>query len=307
MRCPYLREAQVKFCRASAFKKMIVRTPDTGGQERCVSPDWVSCSMAKQRNEDHPSQSHCPFLHEMLSQYCSVSAVKTFIPYSDSQSSSCSNEGHRYCDAFVSLVNAGTQPAVGSDVRESVNDIPMPGLLFYARNHMWLDNTDESSCHVGIDAFLAWVIGTVDRITFLTTQETGRPVAVLTVGGVDLHMVFRNAMEITGINMHLRSHPEKITSEPYSLGWLFKGVRTKEAGKGSAIDAGLLRGQNARAWMTQEMKKMTTFVHEHVAENRVMADGGTFARGFLREINRDAALRVYNDFFSPQVAGRMMP
>jgi len=253
MRCPYLREAQVKFCRASAFKKMIVRTADTSGQEKCVSPDWVSCSIAKQHSEDHPSQSHCPFLHEMLAQYCSVSPVRTFVPYSDSQFSRCSNESHKYCEAFMLLANAGTQiGATPSDrtisserVQELVGGFPMPGKLFYAQNHMWLDHTDDSSCHVGIDAFLAWVIGTVDRITFLTPQETGCPVAVLTVGGVDLHMAFRNAMDVTGINMYLRSHPEKITAEPYSLGWLFKGVCKKTFGKGNNIDTGLLQGKSA--------------------------------------------------------------
>jgi len=52
---------------------------------------------------------------------------------------------------------------------------------------------------------------------------------------------------------------------------------------------------------------MTTFVHDRVAETSLIADGGTFAKGFLRVINRDTALRVYNEFFSPQAERREMP
>jgi glycine cleavage system H lipoate-binding protein len=306
MRCPYLREAQIKFCRASPFKKMILRTPSEGEQERCVSPDWISCGIAKQHSEDQPSQSHCPFLHEMLAQYCSISPVRTFVPYSDSPISRCSNESHKYCEAFLSLSNAATHSGTGEGFQQSVEGIPMPGRLAYAQNHMWIDN-DDSVCHVGIDAFLAWAIGKVDRIAFPTSQGKSRPIAVLTVGGVDLRMVFRNIIDVTGINMYLRSHPEKITSEPYSLGWLFEGVCRKHPGEGSDIDSGLLRGKNAREWMSREIERMTTFVHDRLAETCLMADGGTFARGFLRELNCDAALRVYNEFFSLEAVGRVTP
>ncbi len=302
MRCPYLCDAQIKFCSASAFKKTILRTPYAGEQDKCVSPDWVSCEIAKQHSEDLQNQSQCPFLHENLAQYCSISPVRTFVPFSDSPSSRCVNDCHKYCEAFMSLANAGTKPTTGEGIQRSVEGIPMPGRLFYAQNHMWLDHNDESICHVGIDAFLAWTIGTVDRILFLTSQDNGRPIAVLTVGGVDIRMVFRNAMEITGINMYLRSHPEKITSDPYSLGWLFEGVCRKHPGKGNDVETGLLRGNKARVWMSKEIERMTTFVHERVAETCLMADGGTFAQGTLREMNYDSALRMYNEFFSPEVA-----
>jgi len=305
MRCPYLREAQIKFCRASSIKKMILRTPNTGQDERCVSPDWVSCGIAKQHSEDQPSQSHCPFLHEMLAQYCSITPVRTFVPYSDSPSSRCVNESHKYCETFMSLANAGTQPSISEGAKRTVEDIPMPEQLSYARNHMWLDHTDESTYHVGIDAFLAWTIGTVDRIIFLTSAEKGGPIAVLTVGGVDLRMEFRNPMDITGTNMYLRSHPEKITSEPYSLGWLFEGVCRKQ--KGNDIDAGLIRGKKARMWMSKEIERMTNFVYKQTAAARLMPDGGTFVRGSLREMNSESALRMYNEFFSPEAAGRVTP
>jgi glycine cleavage system H lipoate-binding protein len=313
MRCPYLREAQVKFCRASAYKKLIVRSADAGAPEKCASPAWSSCGIAKQHAEDHPSLSHCPFLHEMLTQYCFLSPSRTYVPYSDSNLSRCGNEGHKYCETYMSLANAGLHPGPGPSDR-SITDggnerlesgLSVPSHLFFARNHMWLDRSGETICHVGIDALLAWAIGWVDRITFLTTRGRVHPTAVLTVGEVDLHMAFCNEIDVTGINMCLRSRPEKITSEPYGLGWLFKGVCRKDPEKGNDISDGLLRDKDAGAWMAGEMERMTAFVHDRITETRLMPDGGMCARGFMREMNREGALRVYNEFFSPYAEGRV--
>ena len=48
-----------------------------------------------------------------------------------------------------------------------VDGIPVPLNLAYAPNHMWLDVGDDGCRHVGIDAFLARIIGTVDAISFV--------------------------------------------------------------------------------------------------------------------------------------------
>jgi len=41
----------------------------------------------------------------------------------------------------------------------------MPGGLFYARNHMWLDINADRDCHIGFDALLASVLGDVGRVS----------------------------------------------------------------------------------------------------------------------------------------------
>lgn len=309
MRCPFLREAQVKFCRASAFKKMIVRTADQPGHERCSSPGWLSCPVAKQHHEDQPDQSHCPFLQESLVQYCTAAPMSKFIPYTEAQLSRCGNEAHRYCEAFLSLAQPPPIPGsslstVPSTDEAMVEGIEVPDNLAYAPNHLWLDRGMDGSCHIGIDAFFAKVLGHLDGLSFITWKGVARPTAVLTVRGIDLQLAFPNPMAITGVNAHLRSHPEKIISEPYGAGWLFEGMEAKgwSFQENQGIDAGLIRGAEARAWMARESSRLSSFIHEEVTHVQgggfaLMADGGTPSDDLLQYLTREEALQLFNKFF----------
>ena len=103
MRCPFLREAQVKFCCASEFKKMIVRSQGDESNEICSSSAYAACPSVKQRHEELPSQAHCPFLQESLVQYCSGASVVKYVPYSDPSLSRCGTSSHRYCELFLMI------------------------------------------------------------------------------------------------------------------------------------------------------------------------------------------------------------
>jgi len=120
MRCPLLREAQVRFCTASPYRKLIVRLPVKPEQERCSSAEYVLCSSARQHFEERPSADHCPFLQESLMQYCGAAAVPKFIPYSEAVASRCTGDGHNTCAAFAALAthNPSTRrKAVGNAQR----------------------------------------------------------------------------------------------------------------------------------------------------------------------------------------------
>lgn len=317
MRCPFLREAQVKFCRASAFKKMIVRTADHTGDERCSSPEWVSCPVAKHHHEDWPDQSHCPFLQESLVQYCTAAPMSKFVPYTEAQLSRCGNEAHRYCEAFLTLAQPPvSQPSVPATIASMdegwVDGIQVPENLAYAPNHLWLDVGTDGTCHIGIDAFFAKVLGHIDRLSFVTWKGIARPTAVLTVRGIDLNLAFPNPISITGVNAYLRSHPEKIISEPYGAGWLFEGTQAKGLSEheNRGIEAGLIRGKQAREWIAQESRRFASFVHEEVAHTQgegfvLMADGGTPSSDLLQYLTREEALQLFNEFFSPHANWRL--
>ena len=62
-----------------------------------------------------------------------------------------------------------------------------------------------ASCHLGVDAFLARLVGEVERLTFLTVKGDVRPAVVLTVGGVDLTLVFAQPLPLVAANTRLRS------------------------------------------------------------------------------------------------------
>lgn len=335
MRCPFLREAQVKFCCASEFKKLIARgqskMPNAGDDlsaERCSSPAYVDCPSAKQRCEDLPSQDHCPFLQESLCQYCSAASVVKYVPYSDPSLTRCGTSSHRYCELLMTMQNPKlltphdvVAPEVDSSEDDAsgywmVDGIQTVGWLFYSRNHMWADIDEDGTCHVGIDAFLSRVLGKVDKLTFATTGSEHNPAFSVTVNGVDLQMIFPNRMVVSSINAHLRADPNRVVSDPYTLGWLFEGksISNNEAStKGGRVDnapmkRGLIHGNSAKSWMQEETRRLTEFVQErsvekHAKGQRLMADGGLFTDNILDCLSREEILLLYNEFFSPRQGG----
>lgn len=322
MRCPFLREAQVKSCRASAFRKMIVRMPGQLNNERCSSPEYVNCPAAKQHHEDQPSLVHCPFLNESLVQYCAAGSVTKYIPYSEAVLSHCGTESHKYCELYLALANPDQANFHEFDVAEKnldvdrtkehvVDDVRVPGWLWYSPNHMWLDVNADGCVHVGIDAFLAKILGSLERLSFVTTKGINRPTVVFTVNGVDLQMVFPNQLNITNLNSYLRTNSSKMFSDPYTLGWLFEGTEVRDASskKESSLYNGLVSGASAVAWMQDEIKRITQLAHQlsHKADAQgsvLMADGGGVQHGIVQHLTRDEILHLFNEFFSPLASRR---
>jgi glycine cleavage system H lipoate-binding protein len=297
MRCPFLREAQVKFCRGAVSSKMIMRTSADGAHERCTSDAWPACAAARQHHQEHAPANRCPFLHESLVQYCAAAPVSKFVPYSDDPSARCLDDRHGYCDVLLSLE--------GGRVARSNGDPAtwVPDQRLFTPNHLWLDIAPDGHWHLGVDAFFGHVAGRVDAISFLQqpSASPGRPTAVLTVGGLDLQVVFPIALTVTATNTRLRSQCERLISEPYTGGWLFEGTSRP----GTVDLNGLRSGKPVQQWMTQELHRLTTVVQVQAARSSgLWNDGGVPVTGVLRHLDRPSALSVYAEFFSPFVAWR---
>lgn len=299
MRCPFLREAQVKWCCASPFRTMIVRPATVANDERCSGKDWLACPVAKQHCEERPTVDRCPFLQESLVQYCSSTPHPKYIPYSEGSLSRCANERHRYCEVFLSAEDPGFEGHPDSGAHAFGQS------MSYAPNHLWLDTHVDGTCHIGIDSFLAGVLQRVETLSFVTSKGTCYPTVVCSVRGVDLQLTFPARMELTGTHTHLRSRLTDLVEHPYTLGWLFEG---KECQDGS--DRNLRRpncefiaGIDAKKWMAAESKRLTEFVNTHILATRheglpTMADGGEFSSDLLSHLTREEILQLFLGFFT---------
>jgi glycine cleavage system H lipoate-binding protein len=261
-----------------------------------------------------------------LVQYCSASPVTKFIPYSATAVTRCGNDNHHYCELYFSntmsditfaaqkMKGNGRAQVSGSASAYSADGLSIPGHLWYAPNHLWLDISPDSRVHVGVDGFMARALGPVDRINYVTQRGHGRPTAVLTLAGVDLHIVFPATMMITGTNSSLRNQPGKLSSDPYTLGWLFEGVGPvfSADGRRQRAQAALLSGERAAPWMQEEVRRLVSTLQEFQGrdsakpqEGPTMADGGSFTEGVLHLLEREEILAVYNEFFSSYAAQRV--
>jgi glycine cleavage system H lipoate-binding protein len=299
MLCPFLKEAQVRFCERSPVRKFIPATAAAADLEKCLTPAYASCSAYRHNPPAGTDGSRCPYLQESLVQYCGASPVTKFVPYSESLLSRCGTDAYRYCPLYLDLAHperSSGAPQTDAAAYECIVDgILTPQSLYYSPNHLWLDLAGDGPLHIGIDAFLARVLGKVRQVHFVTSRGHERPAVVFTIDGLDLQVVFPKPVTLTGCNVYLRSDPARITSEPYTLGWLFEG-----SAPGWNPSPDLLTGPAVRGWMRHEVRRMTEFVQRHCgASPHLMADGGVFSRDVLEHLTRDVRLQLFNEFFSP--------
>jgi len=298
MRCPLLRDEKVRSCRAAPFRKSLARSASGGEEGRCSTPAHAFCPVAP-RGRESRSGPCCPFLEETFVQFCAAAPVPTYVPWSSSPEARCGHDGHRFCESFRAAAgDAGRGPAHPSTGAAAtvadVEGVPAPGWLYYAENHAWLDPGDDDLWHLGLDAFLARVVGSVERLAFLAVRAPARPAVVLTVRGVDLTLVFPRGQGIVAANTRLRSRLDRLTADPYGLGWLFT-VRAPA----TPSFAGLRRGAAAREWMANEVRRLEGLVHACLASrgDRLAADGGRLVPDLLARLEREEALRLLADLF----------
>lgn len=319
MKCPFLRSANVRYCDASAYRKMILEAASRSAGERCSTSAWSDCPAAESRLIGQRCGDRCPFLHDAQAEFCGAAGVTKYIPASHDVLSRCNSDGHLYCEVYLLHADPtgdrlpevhkrrDTDPVV-----PDVDGIPVPVDRWYSSNHMWLAVADDGVCHVGIDGFLASVIGTAEQISFVSTRGGTRPMAVITVGGVDLSLAFPHALHGLSANVYLRTRPEKLTADPYGAGWLFEGVEPSGGDAPGAVLTGLLHGREAAAWIRAEASRLTQFVHECASRpaadgTQYVADGGIAIEGVASHLDRGDLLNLFNEFFSsqPSIGGRV--
>jgi glycine cleavage system H lipoate-binding protein len=295
MSCPFLQETSQRSCRADPIRKLVVSSGPPSRDERCSSLGFHQCPAFRTSGLSPSDSEKCPLLDERHVRYCSAASIPHYVPWSE-QAGQCGGSGHRHCDLWLSMIRPRLS---GHASREpEVNGIAVPPELWYSPNHLWLESDGDGACHIGIDAFLVRVLAKVDHITFVTLGGVQQPSVVLNVCGIDCTLVFPNKLMITGVNSHLRHAPERLIADPYGAGWLFEGWPVPSPDHGER--AGLISGEQCRAWIKSEVDRLADFVH-HLDPN-TMNDGGTPADGFIQHLSREEVLRLFHGFCAPNAA-----
>jgi glycine cleavage system H lipoate-binding protein len=274
MACSFLKEGRARYCHAAPVQKLILDGPGVAADGgRCASPEYRQCELAA---TNPAQQERCPHLEEVRVQYCGASPVTKLVPFSDSQVSSCTSTGYRYCDSYLLLARP--------------HAMTPPAHLLYTPNHFWLDAEESGLCHIGIDRFLASVAGCVDGVTFVTSHGAHCPALTLTVHGVEWPMSFPNPLLIQKVNGRVRSDPARLTADPYGAGWLFEGWELP-----GRTRAGLISGPQGAAWLAEEQERLAREIHETHA---LGCDGGLPVSGVARLLSRKHLVCLFQRFLS---------
>lgn len=293
MQCPFIRETRVRSCRSAGIRKLIPELSGRVPSDRCASSAWRECAWCTE-SALHQVAPVCPLWEESLVQYCSAAPVTKFVPYSEPLLSRCGSDAYRYCELYLDVMRAARQ---ASSPAHSLN---APEDLLFTRNHWWLDAAGDGPCHLGIDAFLARLLGPVERVGFATPHGVARPTVVLTVRGVDFSATFPEIIPIEAPNLHLRTDPSRLTNEPYSLGWIYEGLI--DAGQRRRLRESLLDSEAAVRRMDDDARLVNQAIQTRLSPG-LAADGGLFAPGLLAEVDREEALVLFNDFCPPLAGG----
>ena len=297
VRCPFLVEGTALGCGLAPFRKLVPGQAVAEHDQCCSSKTWRSCALIREHSasvdDDDRNEAVCPFLEETPVCSCAAASSSKLIPRTSTAVDRCLGDSHRYCDVFL---ENGARPAAAG--------IAVPRGLAIAQNHMWLDVGPDESCHVGVDAFLIRVLGTVDEVIFLSSCGVSSPSVALTVAGATLMLVFPQVLQITRVNRALQRHPGDLVTDPYGLGWLYEGGTIEPANRmtSSARAAGLRRGADAEAWMAAEVARLSRHVRS-LDERRygqvgpVAADGGEAATAFASHLDRAELLEIFSLFF----------
>ena len=287
MSCPFLRETVVRSCDAAPLRKPLANVCEPGATDKCSSAEHASCPVFRARGGVETGA--CSFFHESPVQYCGAASVTRYLPYSPAEATRCGSEAYRYCDAYLAL----QRPYSGDEVSA-------PEHLYYTPNHLWLDVGESGLCHVGIDGLLARLLGSIERVSYLTSNGTRRPGAVVRVCGVDWPLVFPNSLLIDRTNAQLRADPSRITRDPYGAGWMFAGYQPPGADPAASR---LVHGRHAVAWMSQEARRLTDWLQRRLAarmgEPQLACDGGWIAEGAAHLLRREELFDVLHEFFAP--------
>jgi glycine cleavage system H lipoate-binding protein len=273
MPCPFLREGRAQYCHAADMRKLILEGPGASSGGRCVSSAYRECALVQEKGV---ALDRCPHLEEIHVQYCGAAPTQKLVPFSESQLSRCGGDGYRFCDSYLTLARPH-------------HPLEPPPDVMYAPNHLWLDVGEDGQCHVGIDAFLAHVVGSLDGVTFVTLRGTHQPLVALTVQGVEWPLRFPNPMLIEATNSHARIDPKRVTADPYGTGWLFEGWEVPDKTR-----RGLRSGRQSAAWMAEERQRLDRYVHEVALP---AADGGAVMPGVARLLPRADVVRIFQEFF----------
>ena len=294
MQCPFLKETRVRWCRAAGIRKPIPEAQSDDAACRCLDERFRDCRWLPPAAR--PAAPPCPYLDQALVQYCEAAPLTRFVPFSEPLLSRCGSDAHRYCDFYVEILRAARPAFAGQE-------FCAPQDLLYTRNHWWVDLQGDGLCHLGLDAFLARLLGDVERAAVMTTRGIACPVAVFTCRGIDFTATFPVPLAVEAANPHLRIDPRRMLREPYSLGWLIRG---RLAGPGrEALMPLLMPAAEAREAMEEDARRVNEMLQAraHAAAPSAMADGGLFEPGLLGMLEREEALRLFHEF-CPPLAGQ---
>ncbi len=176
--------------------------------------------------------------------------------------------------------------------REAGFEIPK-GYCFHP-GHTWVLDESRENARVGIDAFAANLVGTIDRIETVEPNRwvrQGQKLCTLTQQGKSIDLLSPVEGIVASINRDVIKDPSLIVSDPYKNGW----VCVVKAPDLTTNVRNLIQGPLVVAWMQNTLARAAALAQQFTPA--LAQDGGMPVKGLLAQLDPSTRSRVISEFF----------
>lgn len=286
IRCPFLKEEKVAFCRAFPIRKMLPFERLYLKDNLCLQESHGQCPTYREKEGVKASRRKaCQFLELESVLYCEIYPVKKMIPASAFRlECPCTTETYIDCPAYQRIAQGDISPMPNEAI--TVRGFLLDDTVYYHRCHIWLHRVD-GKVRVGLDDFGQWLLGEIVEVTFPPRGRRVRSSQPLvkvscTQGTAEISSPFLGT--VVQVNENLCKDSSLINTDPYGQGWL---VELRPAhGELARLDRqteGFLFGREAHRWLEDEVDRLHYILQTEIGVT--MSDGGDLTSNLRDAVN----------------------
>lgn len=172
----------------------------------------------------------------------------------------------------------------------------IPDSVELATNHTWLKEDPQGVITVGVDEFLAGLLGAVEDIVLPPIGNTVTPAVseiALRHGGKSLDLASPVVGQVVEVNDEVRKDPALARKDPYGAGWLLKLApkRDREVHRLFVVPRPV-------EWLKKQMDLAKEFFTARAgsAQLATLYDGGLPVEGLLKNYDAETWKEFSNSF-----------
>jgi glycine cleavage system H lipoate-binding protein len=182
-----------------------------------------------------------------------------------------------------------------------VEDLALPGGIFFHAGHTWAGIDAGGKVKVGLDDFVQRVLGRIDGIKpskVGATVNRGDKIFSLVQGKrkADFHSPVDGV--ISAINEEVINNPAVLKENPYEKGWIYTIKPTNLAQDIKSLSI----AEEAMNWIKNEVQKFKEFLAEQFVNDKMlgktMADGGLPVEGIMEYMDDFSWMKLQEEFLT---------
>ncbi|HYL94359.1 MAG TPA: glycine cleavage system protein H [Terriglobales bacterium] len=177
---------------------------------------------------------------------------------------------------------------------QPVSAVELPGGYFFHPSHTWMAEHGTGMARVGLDAFAANVIGTVQHIAVVGEQRwvrQGQKLITVTSDCETIEMLSPLEGVVAAINPEVIKDPGLAFRDPYGKGWVCQ-IKSSEM---ETNERNLIQGPLAERWLEGSFQQLKSVLAE--ADPVLAQDCGQLLPGAFNRLNPERRKQLVKEFF----------